>query len=68
MASLPSALWQQLGLKSGDSVRVTQGQASTVLPSQEDPSLAPTAVRVPAGHAHTLALGPMFGALTVDKA
>ncbi|MEN9627498.1 MAG: NADH-quinone oxidoreductase, subunit NuoG [Pseudomonadota bacterium] len=68
VASLPSALWQQLGLKPGDAVRVSQAGASAVLPAREDPTLAPTAVRVPAGHAHTLALGPMFGALNVDKA
>jgi NADH-quinone oxidoreductase subunit G len=63
---LPSALWQQLGLVAGARVRVTQGAASAVLPAQEDASLAPTAVRVAAGHALTSSLGPMFGAVGVD--
>jgi len=68
VASLPTALWHQLGLAEGDRVRVTQGPASAVLPARLDPSLAATAVRVPAAHPDTAALGPMFGPLTVEKA
>jgi NADH-quinone oxidoreductase subunit G len=65
---LPSALWLQLGLQTGGRVRVAQGTAAAVLPAHEDSTLAPTAVRVAAGHASTSALGPMFGAVTVEKA
>ncbi|MBK7615996.1 MAG: NADH-quinone oxidoreductase subunit G [Vitreoscilla sp.] len=65
---LPSTLWAQLGLQSGDKVKVSQGGASAVLPAREDATLAANAVRVAAGHAATSALGPMFGALTVEKA
>ena len=68
MVGLPSALWQQLGLKAGDKVLVSQGQGAAVLPAREDSTLAATAVRVAAGHASTLALGAMFGPLTVEKA
>jgi NADH-quinone oxidoreductase subunit G len=68
VAGLPSALWQQLGLQAGDSVRVSQGAASAVLPAREDATLAPNAVRVPAGHPDTAMLGAMFGAVTVEKA
>jgi NADH-quinone oxidoreductase subunit G len=68
VACLPSALWQQLRLQAGDKVVVGQGQAVTLLPAREDPTLAPTAIRIAAGHAATLALGPMFGPLTVEKA
>jgi NADH-quinone oxidoreductase subunit G len=68
VASLPTALWQQLGLQAGDQVRVSQGGASVVLPARLDATLAATAVRVPAGHAHTVALGTMFGAIDVVKA
>jgi NADH-quinone oxidoreductase subunit G len=67
-ASLPSALWQQLGLREGDHVRVSQGANSVLLPAREDATLAATAVRVPAGHPHTAELGAMFGAITVQKA
>jgi NADH-quinone oxidoreductase subunit G len=67
-ASLPAALWAQLGLQHGDKVRVSQGAAAVVLPAQLDPSLAPNAVRVPAGHPDTVALGPMFGLIAVERA
>ena len=68
VACLPSALWDQLGLSNGASVRVSQGAASAVLTARLDASLAPTAVRVPAGHPHTASLGAMFGPVVVEKA
>ena len=67
-ASLPQALWAQLGLSPGDKVRVSQGSARAILPARVDATLAATAVRVPAGHPDTATLGAMFGALTVEKA
>ncbi|HET9207438.1 MAG TPA: NADH-quinone oxidoreductase subunit NuoG, partial [Burkholderiaceae bacterium] len=68
VVGLPSVLWSQLGLSAGAKVRVTQGEAAAILPAEESPSLAPTAVRIAAGHAHTASLGAMFGAVTVEKA
>jgi NADH-quinone oxidoreductase subunit G len=68
VAGVPTAVWQQLGLQPGDRVRLTQGANSVVLPARHDPTLAPTTLRVPAGHAATAALGPMFGNLTAEKA
>jgi NADH-quinone oxidoreductase subunit G len=68
VASLPQALWNRLDLKVGDVVRVSQGAAQAVLPAQLDVTLAATAVRVPAGHLDTAALGAMFGAVVVEKA
>jgi NADH-quinone oxidoreductase subunit G len=68
VVGLPTALFEQLGLAEGARVRVTQGAASVVLPARHDASLAATAVRVSAGHPVTASLGPMFGALTVEKA
>jgi NADH-quinone oxidoreductase subunit G len=68
VAGLPTALWTQLGLADGDKVRVGQGSTSVLLPAQHDATLAATAVRVSAGHPATASLGPMFGALTVEKA
>jgi len=47
---------------------VSQGAANAVLPAQLDATLAPTAVRVPAGHAATASLGAMFGPITVERA
>ncbi|MDP1533373.1 MAG: molybdopterin-dependent oxidoreductase, partial [Rubrivivax sp.] len=68
LASLPTALWQQLGLQAGASVRLRQGTGSLVLTAREDATLAAATVRVPAGHAATAALGPMFGPIAVEKA
>ena len=71
VVGLPSNVWRRLGLQTGDSVphvRVTQGAAAAMLPAREDTSLAENAVRIAAGHAHTAGLGPMFGAVTVEKA
>ena len=67
MASLPQALWDRLGLSAGDKLRVSQGAAHAVLPARCDATLAPTVVRVPAGHADTASLGAMFGTMTVEK-
>jgi NADH-quinone oxidoreductase subunit G len=67
VASLPPALWSQLGLSAGDKVRVSQGAAHAVLPAVLDATLAERTVRVPAGHADTATLGAMFGAIMVEK-
>ncbi|HEY8708043.1 MAG TPA: NADH-quinone oxidoreductase subunit G, partial [Burkholderiaceae bacterium] len=67
VASLPQALWSQLGLNAGDRVRVSQGAAHAVLPARLDATLAADTVRVPAGHPDTAALGAMFGAIAVEK-
>ena len=70
-AGLPSGLWAQLGLKTGEPVRLSaqgpQGEQVLILAAEEDPSLAPAAVRVPAGHADTAALGAMFGLVNVSR-
>lgn len=67
VADIPSALWLQLGLSDGASVRLSQGKAQAVLPARLDATLAATAVRVPAGHPCTAALGAMFGEISVEK-
>ncbi|MBC7994943.1 MAG: NADH-quinone oxidoreductase subunit G, partial [Rhizobacter sp.] len=64
VASLPPALWSQLGLAEGASVRVSQGAAQAVLPAHLDATLAPTAVRVPT----SVSLGAMFGPISVERA
>ncbi|WP_164962725.1 NADH-quinone oxidoreductase subunit NuoG [Rubrivivax sp. JA1026] len=65
---LSSSLWRQLGLAKGDKVLVAQGQGAAVLAAREEPWLADGAVRVAAGHPDTVALGAMFGPITVEKA
>jgi len=67
VAGIGATLWQQLGLREGDRVCLTQGDAMAVLPARLDDGLAAHTVRVPAGHADTLGLGSMFGAIGVEK-
>ncbi|WP_231408903.1 NADH-quinone oxidoreductase subunit NuoG [Ralstonia solanacearum] len=66
-AGLPADLFEQLGLAAGDAVRVTQGQGSVVLPAALDRTLASGVVRVPAATEASAQLGPMFGAVSVEK-
>jgi NADH-quinone oxidoreductase subunit G len=68
VAALPQALWSQLGLAEGASVRVTQdGAGAAELRAVLDASLPANVVRVPAGLAETAALGAAFGTLNVAK-
>lgn len=67
-AGISASLWEALGLESGGAVRVTQGNASTVLPARLDAALAPNVVRLTAGHPATSHLGPLFGEVRVEKA
>jgi NADH-quinone oxidoreductase subunit G len=68
LAHLPSALADKLGVKAGDTVKVTQGSGSAILVAAIDQSLPANAVRVAAAHPSTAALGAMFGAINVEKA
>lgn len=68
VAGLSSALWHKLGLSRGASVRLIQGEAEAILPAELDATLAPNAVRVPAGREETKTLGAMFGPISVAKA
>ncbi len=66
-AGLPADLFEQLGLAAGDAVRVTQGQGSVVLPAVLDRTLVSGVIRVPAATEASAQLGPMFGAVSVEK-
>ncbi|MBN3758726.1 NADH-quinone oxidoreductase subunit G [Paraburkholderia sp. Tr-20389] len=65
---LPAALFDQLGLKEGDAVRVRQGDRSVQAPAVRDANLAETVVRVSAATSAGAALGSLFGELVVEKA
>jgi NADH-quinone oxidoreductase subunit G len=68
LARLSKALAEQLGVKSGDVVKVTQGTGSALLVADIDVRLPANVVRVAAAHPATAALGAMFGSITVEKA
>ena len=65
---LGQALFNELGLKEGDAVRVTQGGQSVDLQSTLEANLAAGAVRISAGTMASAQLGSMFGPVTVSKA
>ncbi|MEM5438919.1 NADH-quinone oxidoreductase subunit NuoG [Paraburkholderia diazotrophica] len=65
---LPAALFDKLGLKEGDAVRVRQGDRSVQVPAVRDANLAETVVRVSAATPAGAALGNLFGELVVEKA
>ncbi|GAB2912490.1 NADH-quinone oxidoreductase subunit NuoG [Paraburkholderia jirisanensis] len=65
---LPAALFDKLGLKDGDAVRVRQGERSVQIPAVRDANLAETVVRVSAATPAGAALGSLFGELLVEKA
>ncbi|MCV2355902.1 NADH-quinone oxidoreductase subunit NuoG [Paucibacter sp. B2R-40] len=68
VATLSAALWTQLGLSEGASVRITQDGAGAVqLPAKLDAKLPANVIRVPTGLAETAALGAAFGGLNVSK-
>ena len=65
---LDQALFNELGLKEGDAVRVTQDGQSVDLPVTLEANLAKGAVRISAGTMASAKLGSMFGPVTVSKA
>ncbi len=68
VVALPTSLFEKLGLKNGDAVRVAQGDLAVVLPAVRDANLAESVVRVSAGTSAGAALGALFGELVVEKA
>jgi NADH-quinone oxidoreductase subunit G len=65
---LGQALFNELGLKEGDALRVTQGTRSVDLPATLEVNLAGGCVRISAGTMASAQLGSMFGPVTVSKA
>ena len=58
----------KLGVKSGDTVKVSQGNGSVRLTIMANDRLPMHTARVAAGHPVTAGLGAMFGAITVERA
>jgi len=64
---LNQAAMNELGLKEGDVVSITQGNVSTQLPVTLEANLAAGAVRISAGTEASAKLGAMFGPITLSK-
>ncbi len=67
-ARMNATMLAALGLAAGGKARVGVGGTAIVLPVQLDTGLPDNVVRVAAAHADTVALGPMFANLSVEKA
>ncbi|HWY73394.1 MAG TPA: molybdopterin-dependent oxidoreductase, partial [Burkholderiaceae bacterium] len=67
-ATANEATLKRFGLARGDRAWVRQGSAVALLECGVDPRLPDGVVRVPAGHASTSALGPMFGPVRLERA
>ncbi len=66
-AWMPSALLDRLDVRAGDTVKVKQGDGEVLLPAARDDKLPANCVRVASAHPLTVALGAMFGEITVEK-
>ncbi|MCX7185260.1 MAG: NADH-quinone oxidoreductase subunit NuoG [Nitrosospira sp.] len=66
-AWMPGALLDRLGVQAGDTVKVKQGDGEVLLPAARDDKLPANCVRVASAHPLTMALGAMFGDITVEK-
>ncbi len=67
-ARMSAATLQQLGLESGDAVRISSSYGQVSLPAQLDDTIAAGCVRIAAAFPETLALGPAEAELNVERA
>ncbi|SEN48851.1 NADH-quinone oxidoreductase subunit NuoG [Nitrosomonas marina] len=66
-AWLASSLMRTLDVKSGDEIRIIQGEEAIKLEAACDDRLPANCVRLPGAHPKTYALGALFGAVTIEK-
>ena len=66
-ARMNAKLMAELGVVTGDRVRIRLGNGVAELTAAADERTAERCVRVAAAHASTAALGPMFGEISVEK-
>jgi NADH-quinone oxidoreductase subunit G len=67
VAAMNAALFDNLGLRDGDKIRIAQGSGAAVLGAVRDNRLPAGCIRVPAAHPLTAALGGMFGVITAER-
>jgi len=66
VVAMHSSEMQKLGLKTGDKVKVSQGNGSANLFVMTDDRVPMGVARVSAGHVATSGLGAMFGRITIE--
>ncbi len=67
VAAMNGALFTQLGLRDGDSVRIVQGNGAATVAAVRDDRLPANCIRLPAAHPATAELGGMFGTITAER-
>jgi NADH-quinone oxidoreductase subunit G len=67
VARMNRALFEKLGLREGDHVRVRQGGGEAVVAAAIDDRLPADCIRLAAGTGETAGLGAMFGELAVER-
>ena len=68
VVTMHSSELAKLGVRAGDTVKITQGDASVRLLVQANDRQPVRTARLAAGHAATAALGGMFGTISVERA
>ncbi|MNC85136.1 NADH dehydrogenase subunit G [compost metagenome] len=67
VAWMNRALFDKLGLREGDGVRVRQGGGEAVLAAGIDDKLPANCMRIAAARPETAALGALFGAISAER-
>jgi NADH-quinone oxidoreductase subunit G len=67
VATMNRALYEKLGLREGDQVRVRQGGGEALLAAAVDEKLPDDCLRVAAARPETAALGAMSGTVTAER-
>jgi NADH-quinone oxidoreductase subunit G len=67
VAWMNRALYEKLGLREGDGLRIRQGGGEAVLPAGIDDRLPEDCIRVPAARPETAALGDPSGPMTAER-
>ena len=66
-ARMNAATLSKLGIADGTAVKVDAGSTAVHLVAKLDPGVPDHCVRVAAAHASTVALGPLFGSINVER-
>jgi len=67
VAWMNRALYEKLGLREGDGLRVRQGSGEALVSAGIDDKLPADCIRLAAARAETAALGAMFGTVTAER-
>jgi NADH-quinone oxidoreductase subunit G len=67
VAWMNRALFEQLGLRAGDALRVKQGTGEAVVDAAVDDRLPAGCIRLAAARPETAALGALFGTVTAER-